>query len=344
MTTPALTPSLVPVPSASTTRYTQRSLIDRIRAHPAGNVTAVFLVVFGLCVVAGLLWPEQFRFLSTANMNILMRALPTLGIMSLGAGLLMITGEYDLSIGAVFGLSSYVMVLCYVNGAPILVGVAAALAVGIAIGLLNGFITTRFGIPSFITTLGTLFIFRSGGQIVSGNQPLIFTPPEWFEALLTGELFGVVQMQFVWYLVAALGAYVLLNRHWLGNHFFAVGGNRTAAQQVGIDVRRTKLWAFVLCSVFTVLAGCIAMVRLGTATTEPTAFLELEAVAACVMGGIALTGGRGSILGVVVGACMFHLVKDIILLTRLPAYYLDLFVGVVIVFGVTLNQAAKKKY
>ena len=187
-------------------------------------------------------------------------------------------------------------------------------------------------------------IFRSGGQIVSGNQPLIFTPPEWFEALLTGELFGVVQMQFVWYLVAALGAYVLLNRHWLGNHFFAVGGNRTAAQQVGIDVRRTKLWAFVLCSVFTVLAGCIAMVRLGTATTEPTAFLELEAVAACVMGGIALTGGRGSILGVVVGACMFHLVKDIILLTRLPAYYLDLFVGVVIVFGVTLNQAAKKKY
>jgi simple sugar transport system permease protein len=93
-----------------------------------------------------------------------------------------------------------------------------------------------------------------------------------------------------------------------------------------------------------VLAGCIAMVRLGTATTEPMAFLELEAVAACVMGGIALTGGRGSVLGVVVGACMFHLVKDIILLTRLPAYYLDLFVGVVIVFGVTLNQAAKKKY
>jgi simple sugar transport system permease protein len=332
------------VQAAKETRYTQRTLFERFRAHPAGGVTAVFLLVFGLCVVSGLLWPQQFRFLSVPNMNILMRAIPTLGIMSLGAGLLMIAGEYDLSIGAVFGLSSYVMVACFVAGLPIVLCVAAAVAVGIAIGLINGFITTRYSIPSFITTLGTLFIFRSGGNIVSGNQPLIFTPPEWFSELLTGELFGLIQMQFVWYLVLAGVAYVLLNRHWLGNHFFAVGGNRTAALQVGIDVRKTKLWAFVLCSVFTVLAGVIAVVRLGTASTEPMVFLELEAVAACVMGGIALNGGRGSMLGVVVGACMFHLVKDVILLTRLPAYYLDLFVGVVIVFGVTLNQAAKKRY
>jgi simple sugar transport system permease protein len=81
-----------------------------------------------------------------------------------------------------------------------------------------------------------------------------------------------------------------------------------------------------------------------TATTDPQVFMELEAIAACVMGGIALTGGRGSVVGIVIGAVMFHLVKDVILLARLPGFYLDLFVGLVIVFGVTLNQVAKKRY
>jgi simple sugar transport system permease protein len=293
--------------------------------------------------VAGLIVPDQFRFLSPINMKILMRAIPTLGIMSLGVALLMISGEFDLSVGAVFGLSSYVMATSYVAGAPILIALAMALVAGIGIGLLNGFITTKFAIPSFITTLGTLFIFRSGGRLISGNHPVIFTPPLWFKSMLTGKFLGL-QMQFIWFLGLALVAYLILNRHWLGNHFFAVGGNATASQKVGINAKRTKIIAFVLCSIFSVLAGAIAITRLGQASTEPLMFMELEAVAACVMGAIALSGGRGSILGVVIGACMFHLVKDVILLTRMPAYYLDLFIGIVIIFGVTLNQVAKKRY
>jgi simple sugar transport system permease protein len=336
--------ALTSTATASETRYRKQSLLDRFRNHPAGNVTAVFLLVLVLCVVAGLLVPDKFRFLSTGNLNLLMRAIPTLGIMSLGAALLMISGEFDLSVGAVFGLSSYILVAVFASGAPILVGVVAALLAGILIGLINGYLTTYIGIPSFIATLGTLFIFRSGGRLISGNQPLIFSPPEWFADVMTGSLFGVIQMQFVWYMVFALIAFAILNRHWLGNHFFAVGGDATAAQHVGIDVHKTKIRAFVICSVFSVVAGMLAITRLGSASTEPLMFLELEAVAACVMGGIALSGGRGSMWGVVVGACMFHLVKDVILLTRMPAYYLDLFVGVVIVFGVTLNQVAKKKY
>jgi simple sugar transport system permease protein len=332
------------IDAARASRYIRRGPLDRLRSHPAGNVTAVFLLVLMACVIAGWAVPEQFRFLTSANMNILMRAIPTLGIMSLGAGLLMIAGEYDLSIGAVFGLSSYVMVMTYVAGYPIAVGVLAALLVGIAIGWLNGLITTRFGIPSFITTLGTLFIFRSGARLVSDNQALIFTPPEWFRWLLTGDLMDAIPMQFIWYLALSLVAYLILNRHTLGNHFFAVGGNGTASNQVGINVAWTKTFAFILCALFAVAASLIAVTRLETATTEPLFFMELEAVAACVMGGLALAGGRGSVLGIMVGACMFHLVKDVILLTRLPAYYLDLFVGIVIVFGVTLNQAAKRKY
>lgn len=332
------------VATAASTRYVQKGLLDRFRAHPAGNVVLVFLLVLVGCILVGMLFPDSFRFTSRSNLIVMQRAIPTLGIMSLGVGILMISGEFDLSVGAVFGLSSYVMVLVFSWGYPIIFGIVIALVIASAIGYLNGYITTTYGIPSFITTLGTLFIFRSGARLVSDNKPILFSPPGWFDEMTTGRLFGVLQAQFLWFLALAVIAWLILNRHTIGNHFFSVGGNPTAAQQVGIDVRRTKRIAFMLCSITAAIAGILAVSRVGSATTDPQVFMELEAVAACVMGGVALTGGRGSILGIVVGAVMFHLVKDIILLAGLPGYYLDMFIGLVIVFGVTLNQFAKKKY
>ena len=329
---------------ARETRYAKRGLLDKLRAHPAGNVTIVFLLALAACVIAGLIWPTDFRFNAPANIQILLRAIPILGIMSLGVGLLMISGEYDLSVGAVFGLSSYMTVFAFVVGWPIILAVLLAFIIGAVLGFLNGWITLQFRIPSFITTLGTLFIIRSSGRIVSGNKPLSFYPPDWFQSLITGKAFGFIPAQAFWFLGLALLAWVLLNRHWLGNHLFAVGGNRNASVQSGINARRTKILAFVICSLFAVAASILSITRINSGTTEPQTFMELEAVAACVMGGIALNGGRGSILGIVVGACMFHLVKDVILLAKLPGFYLDFFVGIVIVFGVTMNQLAKKKY
>lgn len=337
-------------------RYVQRGLLDRWRAHPAGNVIIVFLTALALCVVAGLMFPDDFRFLSVGNISILTRAIPILGIMALGVGILMIAGEYDLSIGAVFGFSSYMMVWAYVLlkpvvdgsgvglGALVLACVLLAFLIGAAIGFINGWITLTFGIPSFITTLGTLFIIRSSGRMVSGNIPKSFFPPDWFQQALTMRLFGYVQAQFVWFILLAIFTWYLLNRHWLGNHFLAVGGNRNSAKQVGIDVNRTKMMAFVLCSMFAVFASILSVTRGNQGTTEAQSFMELEAVAACVLGGVALTGGRGSVIGIFVGACMFHLVRDVMLLAHMPTYFLDFFVGIAIVFGVSLNQLAKKKY
>jgi simple sugar transport system permease protein len=330
------------IAAAASTRYAKRSLMDRIRAHPAGNVTIVFIVALILCVLASLAF-DSFRFTAPANLSILMRAIPTTGIMALGVGLLMITGDYDLSVGATFGLGSYIMVLAWSLGVPLPLAVAAALAVAGLIGLMNGWITVYYGIPSFITTLGTLFILRSGGRIISGNRPISFFPEPWFKEALTGNILGI-QMQFVWFVALCFLAWAILNRHWIGNHFFAVGGNRTAAIQVGINARSTRITAFVLCALFAVIAGLFSVTRIESGTTESQMFLELEAVAVCVMGGLALTGGRGSILGIFVGACMFHLVKDVILLARLPAFYLDFFVGLIIIFGVSMNQFAKKRY
>ena len=117
-------------------RYSERSLTDRLRAHPAGNVAVVFTVALLLCIAFGLLFPNKFRFLANANLAILMRAIPPLGIISLGVGLLMVAGEYDLSVGAVFGFSSYMAVYAFAAGWPMLPAVGLALVIGAAFGLI----------------------------------------------------------------------------------------------------------------------------------------------------------------------------------------------------------------
>ena len=325
-------------------RYAGAGVLDRIRAHPAGSVILVFLVFLAVCVIVALWNPSEFRFLQSANIRILMRAIPPIGIMALGVGLLMICGEFDLSVGAVFIVAPYVMVFAFVNEVPLSLAFLAAMGSGIAVGLINGFITTRFGIPSFITTLGMLFILRAGARIIANSRPLRFFPPDGFEEVLTGRIGTYMQAQFLWFIGIAVVCYLFLNRHRFGNHFFAAGGNCDAALSVGINVVRTKLLAFVICSGLATFAGIISTTRINSATSTPQLFLELEAIAICVIGGLALTGGRGAIIGIVTGAFILQMVKDVIILAKLPGFYLDMLIGIVIVFGVVLNQIARKKY
>ena len=330
--------------AAARERYATRSLWTRLRRHPAGNVAIVFGLFLAACIIASLAVPDDFRFLSSANIRILLRAIAPIGIMALGVGILMIAGEFDLSIAATFTLAPYMMVLAWGAGAPEVVAVGVALGTAAIVGLINGAITLGFGIPSFITTLGTLFMIRSGSRLITDMKPLNFSGAEtWFIKGLAGKI-GIVPVQFLWFVGFAVIAHVLLNHHRLGNHFLAVGGNRAAATATGINVARTKMIAFVLCSICAALAGILSIARQKSATVEPQLFLELEAIAIVVIGGVIITGGRGAVLGIVLGACILQMVKDVLFLGRAPGYYLDLFVGVVIVVAVVLNMMAAKRY
>ena len=193
-------------------RYAGASALDRIRAHPAGNVIIVFLVFLAVCVIVALWNPSEFRFLQSANIRILMRAIPPLGIMALGVGLLMICGELDLSVSAVFIVAPYVMVFAYVNDVPLALAFLAGMGSGMLIGLIDGLITTRFGIPSFITTLGMLFILPAGGRIIANNHPLSFFPPDGFEEVLTGRIGTCMQAQFLWFIGIVIVFGVVLNQ------------------------------------------------------------------------------------------------------------------------------------
>jgi ribose/xylose/arabinose/galactoside ABC-type transport system permease subunit len=304
----------------------------------------MFLGLLAACIIAGLALPGQFNFLNPANLSLILKQIPNYGMVALGVGLLMIAGEFDLSVGSVFVVAPFAMATAYAADIPLPVAILIGFAIAALIGLANGLITLKFGIPSFITTLGTLFIVRTSAPFIVGYaRSLNFKPPPLFTQILTGNL-GPIPMPFVWFLGMALVCYLILNRHFLGNHFFAAGGNPNAARFAGINVFRTKVFAFILSSVFAAAAGLFSITRLQTAMTNPQLFIELFAVAICVIGGLSLFGGRGSVIGIVLGAALLQLVQDVIILARLPGFYLDMFVGIMIVVGVVINQVVRRKY
>ena len=280
-------------------------------------------------------------------MKITLSAVPFIGISALGVGMLMIAGEFDLSIGSSSTLAAVLMAMAYNAGAHVVLAMLVAIAVAVAIGLANGLITTRFGIPSFITTLGTMLVLRGANRVVTGGLFQRFYPDERIRDVLAGTIdIGSLQLpaQILWFVGFAVLAYLIVHRHRLGNHFFAVGGNKQAAIAVGIDTDKVKIIAFMAAAVAATIAAIISTTRVSAISPFQSSMgLELDAIAACVVGGLFLTGGRGSVLGIVLGAVLIYLVEDILLLTGAPSFYLEAFVGAVIVGAVVMNTWVAKR-
>lgn len=316
--------------------FSRRQTIRRWMREPITSICILFVLMQVVCIIGSLSYPEDFRYLSATNLALLMRAIPILGIISLGVGLLMISGEFDLSVGSVYTLAGYVIALLFTAGLPVWVAFAGTLLVGLMIGAANGLVTLKTGIPSFIATMGSMMVVRGLVRYLSEGRTVSFKPPEVFDAIFTGAI-GGIEAPFIWFVVLAILAAVLLHRSKLGNHMFLVGGNERTARAVGIDTHAVKMVCFMLSGMAASLAGIISITRVGTATPAQGIGLELRAVAVCVIGGIFLTGGRGTVLGIVVGACLLYMVEDVLLLLRAPGFYLDVFVGAILVFAVIAN-------
>jgi len=156
--------------AAAAVRYRPATPWTRLRLHPAGPVALMFFGLLAACIVAGLVVPDQFVFLGAGNLKLLLRAVPNYGLVAVGVGLLMIAGEFDLSVGAVYVVAPFAMGFAVVQGVPLPLAILLAFAVAVGIGLANGLITLKFGIPSFITTLGMLFIVRTSAPFLVGYE------------------------------------------------------------------------------------------------------------------------------------------------------------------------------
>lgn len=317
-------------------------MITKVRNHPAGNVIIVFVLVQVVVVGAALMFPNDFYYLSEANIAALLDSIPILGVIALGVAILMICGEFDLSVGSVLVFTAMVMGELYEFGLSVWLCASISLVLGGVIGFLNGWLVMTLNLPSFIVTLGGMLFWKGMALFVSGARQIKFDPGGFFGSITYSEIW-VIPSTFIWFAVLAIVFHIVMQHRRFGNHVFAVGSNRDAANAIGINVRRVKYAAFALCGTTAAFAGVLSSSRLGSISPTQGSSYELDAIAACVVGGIALTGGRGSIIAVFLGVILINVIRDVLLLIGAPGFYLSVFVGALIVIAAALNQAFRPK-
>jgi simple sugar transport system permease protein len=304
-------------------------------AGPLITIVSVF-VLFSLFVP---------NFMTMRSITGIINAATLTGVITVGVTLLMIAGEFDLSVGALMAIGAFIFGSATMNGMNPALAVILAMAVPALLGAINGLILISTGIPSFIVTLGTQYLYRGGLYVVSTGIML-----QTIEQLPVYNLFngrmdviaGLIQganfrTSIFWLLGVVLLVQFLLVRTRFGNHAFAAGGSKPAARATGVSVNRTKLTCFVISGLLAGLSGVMLFSQYKTARIATGAGEELNAIAAAVVGGTLLTGGSGSIVGALLGVLTISMLRTGVVLLNLPFIPADNFVAVV---GVTIVAAA----
>ncbi len=331
--------------SRPTTRLGRwKETIYYLRGRGALEIGAIYMAIIVAFVTMHLRNSRGFPFLNPSNTSgTLSQNIPVLAILAIGAGILMIAGEFDLSIGASIGFSAIIFIRTAENHSWLL---AFLLAVGCSIGiaLLNGAIVVVTRIPSFIATLGMSFFWIGATSLLNGNTPARMEKgkTKFVVNLFAGD-HGRFRSQLIWMLVIAVIMWFVLHRRKWGNHAYAVGGNVAAATAVSIRPKLVKLQAFALFGALTGVAAVLLAVRAGNMQPNTTGEYTLLAIAAAVIGGCSLTGGRGTVIGMIIGAAFIRTVENGILLHKASAFWVQMFVGLTIVVAAVLNRLVEGK-
>jgi len=310
-------------------------------------VLVLLIIVFSLLSV---------DYLTQSNLISMTKHVSVNAILAIGVTFVILTGGIDLSVGAIAGLSSMVAGMLLYNGLPFLGGVVwfsvifvvlIALGVGAGVGAVNGIVITKFGVAPFIATLGMLYVARGFAQIMSngGTFPdLAGTPArgnEGFHVLGVDSWLGIPAAVWIMVVVAGL-AIVVTTRTPFGRRVFAVGGNERAAVLSGIPTNRILISVYVISGALAALAGLLLTSELAAAYPDTATTYELNAIAAAVLGGTALAGGRGTIIGTVMGAFVIGFLSDGLVLIGVSTFWQSVVKGAVIILAVVTEQAQQR--
>jgi simple sugar transport system permease protein/ribose transport system permease protein len=299
--------------------------------------TILLVIIFAIVDTRG--W---FSFFTIRNIT---RFTAILGLVAIGETLLILVREIDLSVGSVYGLVAIVfMGLEPALGVPL--SFVAALLLAAAIGLLNALLVLKGGLSSMIVTLGGLFFYRGVIYLTTSGVVRSFTKEtaqQWFVQLFGGNWLFRLENGLGWFLLMVIIFTYILFRTRYGNHLLAIGGNTLSAASRGVKVEFVKAIAFITCSVLAGFAGIITVCDLPSTNVSIGTDIELEAIAAAVIGGVLLTGGRGSIVGAALGTFFLTAVRsELITLGAPPTWYIS-FVGFVLVFAAVVNISIQRR-
>jgi ribose transport system permease protein len=322
---------------------TERSSFARVMASPAGRNLGLVLALAVLCLVG--IGTAGDRFADVDNVITILRLSTVLGIVSVGMTFVIIGGGIDLSVGSVVALASvWATTVATQNLAADfhwIVIVTTAMLVGAGCGLVNGVLVAYGRIAPFIATLAMFAAARGLAEIISDKRNQL-VDDEGYVDFFTRDLLGVPVMVYVFAIVAAIG-WVLLNRTTFGRRTIAVGGNVEAARLAGIKVQRHTAYLYVLVGAAAGIAAAMLLARTATGTAQHGVLLELDAIAAVVIGGTLLTGGRGTIVGTVIGVLILTTLTNVFTLNDLDTSNQNVAKGAIIVVAVLLQQAVAQR-
>ncbi|SMD06401.1 ABC transporter permease [Primorskyibacter flagellatus] len=278
-------------------------------------------------------------FLTGANLLNILQQSSINACIALGMTFVIISGGIDLSVGPTAAISAVVGATMMAAGVPIPLALLGALLTGMACGVFSGTLVAVAGLQPFIVTLGGLSLFRALSLIVTGGNP-IFGIPQEFRAVINGDLFGV-PTPVVIVAIIALVLWIVLNRSPLGEYILAVGGNQEAARIAGVPVVRTKITVYVLSGGLASIAAMILIGRLGAADPTMGNLWELDAIAAAAIGGASLMGGKGSVVGTLLGAIILGALTNGLTLMNVQAFYQLLATGIIILVAMLIDRATR---
>ena len=316
---------------------------QKLADSPIPMIGLVLVLVFIFFAIAA---PNFLSFYVLSN---ILTFASVYGIIAVGVAFLMISGEFDLSVGSMLAVSGYVFLFSLLSGVPPFFAFCLTLLAGSIMGLINGLIVVSSGIPSFIATLGTLLAYRGIAHALGKGMAISYTPevkPVLFDILngyiaplnqLTDPA-GNLRVSSVWFILTVVVMSVVLMRTQYGNWTFSAGGNPGAALALGVNLKRVKLLNFVISGFMAGLAGAVLLAQRSSMVELLGEGLELTVVAACVIGGVVLTGGVGTILGAALGMILLSMLEQGLVLMGVPNDIFRGVVGAIVIVSVVINM------
>lgn len=296
--------------------------------------TLIGLVV--ILLVFALLAPG---FISERNLLNILQQSSLNACLALGMTLVIVSGGIDLSVGPTAALSAVISGSLLLAGVPVPLAILAGLALGAVCGLINGVLVAVVGLQPFIVTLGTLSTYRALALIYTGGNPVLGIPAG-YRAIFNGTLFGIPSPILI-VAVVAMVAWVILKKTPLGEYLLAVGGNEEAAYIAGVPIALTKIAAYVISGFLAALTAAILIGRLGAAEPILGNLWELDAIAASAIGGASLMGGKGSIIGTLLGAIILGAMRNGLTLMNVQAFYQLLATGLIILVAMIIDRMTR---
>jgi len=321
----------------SASQQGSRGGFSRLRRTFGAQQWGIIVVLVVLVVILGITVPV---FLSPRNIRNILQQVSTLGIVSMGMTVLMISGGIDLSVGSSISVTAVVLGVMLKAGAPVAAAVPTGLALGSAIGLVNGLLAAYTKAHPFILTLGTMHLFQGVAIIITGGYPITDLGDK-FEFIGGGTLGGIPVIVILFFAVLAV-CFFLLRYTRLGRLTYAIGGNEYTTYLAGIKVKLQKIIFYVICGFLAGLAAIALSSRISSAIPTMGAGFELNSIAAVVIGGTPLMGGRGSVWGTLTGVLLLGIISNGLNLLHVEGSWQYVVTGAIIIIAVIMHESRRK--